>query len=359
MDDPSFVSYLLDIARLDGLKGWMLIPMQDEVVELVAREHEQLAASYRLATQDWSVLRWACDKRLTYAMAQEVGVDAPRTWYPKARGDLDAMVFAFPVIVKPAISVHLQSVLRLKALPAGSLTQLRRQYDRAANTVRPDEIMVQEIIPGGGSLQYSVATYCKDGEPIVRMTARRMRQYPIDYGLGSSFVRAVEVPELFEPATKLLRFMRVTGMAEVEFKQDPRDGRYKLLDINVLPWEWHGLGRVCGLDFPYIQYCDLMDGRVPPSLSPRYGRQWVRLLTDLPAGFQEMRAGTLSPFAYLRSLLGRTTGSVFDWRDPLPALGDLGSALVRSIKRPHAGPIAVRAEPMPDPDITKPAEVIA
>jgi predicted ATP-grasp superfamily ATP-dependent carboligase len=292
-------------------------------------------------------------------MAEEVGVGAPRTWYPKASGDLDAMVFAFPVIVKPAISVRLQYVLRLKALPARSLSELHRQYDRAASILHPDEIMVQEIIPGGGSQQYSVATYCRDGEPIVGMTARRIRQYPIDYGLGSSFVRAVEVPELFEPAAKLLRFMRVTGMAEVEFKQDPRDGRFKLLDINVRPWGWHTLGGVCGLDFPYIQYRDLIEQQAPASLSPRYGRQWVRLLTDLPAGFQEMRAGTLSPFAYLRSLIGRNTGSVFDWRDPLPAFGDLGSALARSLQSSHGAAMSEATRPEAVKPIHDPAQVQA
>ena len=152
--------------------------------------------------------------------------------------------------------------------------------------------------------------------------------------------------------------MRVTGMAEVEFKQDPRDGQYKLLDINVRPWGWHSLGNACGLDFPYIQYCDLL-GQPPTPVVPQYGHQWVRLLTDLPAAFQEVRAGTLTPLGYVRSLLGKTTYSVLDWRDPLPALGDLGSALSRALNGSHGGAPVAEAQPAPVPQVAVPSEVLA
>jgi predicted ATP-grasp superfamily ATP-dependent carboligase len=163
------------------------------------------------------------------------------------------------------------------------------------------------------------------------MTARRTRQYPIDYGLGSSYVEAIEVPELFELAEKLLGHMGVSGMVEVEFKRDLRDNEFKLLDINVRPWGWHTLCIACGLDFPYIEYCDVLGQPLTPA-APQYGHRWVRLLTDIPAGLQEARAGLTTPAAYLRSLAGKKVFSVLDWRDPLPALGDFGSALSRAIR---------------------------
>lgn len=338
LDDPSFVGALIDLAKQHHLDRWMLVPMQDEVVELVARHGETLGAVYTLATQDWSVLRWACDKRLTHRMAGEAGVPYPRTWYPTRASELDQLDITYPVIVKPAISVHLQYAIRLKALPAASLDELRAQYDRAAAIISPDEIMVQEIIPGTGREQYSVGAYCKAGETLLRLTARRMRQYPIDYGLGSSFVQAVEVPEIVELADRVTRFMGVTGMVEVEFKRDPRDGQYKLLDINLRPWGWHSLCMACGLDFPYLHYRDLC-GEPPAPRAPRYGVRWARMLTDLPAGLAEIRAGLLSPVEYLHSFAGPITFSVFDWRDPRPALGDLASAASRALRgglAPHA-----------------------
>ncbi|HYT36109.1 MAG TPA: hypothetical protein VEL49_02940, partial [Ktedonobacteraceae bacterium] len=118
---------------------------------------------------------------------------------------------------------------------------------------------------------------------------------------------------------------------EVEFKYDIRDGQYKLLDINTRPWGWHTLCIACGIDFPALQYYDVL-GQVPSSFMPRYDYRWVRMLTDIPAGIQEVRAGITTPLAYLRSLIGKMVFSVFDWRDPLPTLGDFAITLFRYMK---------------------------
>ena len=330
MDDTAFLHFLLRIAKKHHLEQWVLFPLPDETVELVARHREELSIYYQLVTQPWDVVRWANDKRLTYRMAQEMNVPCPKTWYPRCEDDLQVMEITFPVIIKPVASAHLQHALRLKALPASNSEELLAQYQLAARIVGTEHILIQENIPGNGQTQYSVAAYCKEGRMVSSMTARRTRQYPIDFGLGSSFVEAIEVPPLFVLAEKLVSRMGLSGMVEVEFKFDQRDDQYKLLDINARPWGWHTLCIACGLDFPFIQYCDLM-GQLPPIKTPAYGYHWVRFLTDIPAGLHEIRTAITTPGAYLRSLLGKTVFSVFDWQDPMPVFGDFASAVVRSI----------------------------
>jgi D-aspartate ligase len=312
----------------------MLIAAQDDAVGLVAQHRAALARVYRPTTPSWDVVRWAFDKRLTDRMARESDVPYPGTWYPAHESDLDQLDLRFPVIIKPAISIHMQHAARLKALPAASLDELHQQYRVATSLVSADEIMVQEIIPGGGASQVSVATLCADGEIKQVMTARRRRQYPIDYGLGSSFVESVHLSELIGPSERLLRYMRASGMVEVEFKQDPRDGVYKLLDINIRPWGWHTLCIACGLDLPYLQYQQMI-GQPSTRIEPRYGTRWIRAATDVLAGVQEMRAGITTPRAYMHSLLGRNTFSVLNWRDPLPAFGDLAILVARFAHKPQ------------------------
>ena len=334
MDDPEFVSFLLQMGKQHHLEQWVLFPMQDEAVQLVAYNTQQLAQIYTLVTQEWDIVQWANDKRRTYHMAQEIGVPFPRTFYPASEDDLTKTDIPFPAIIKPAISTRLQYSIHLKALPVHSPQELLVQYRRAIEVIHPDEVMVQEIIAGAGRTQYSLAAFCKEGRILSSMTARRTRQYPIDYGLGSSFVEAVPVPALLEFAQKLLEYMAVTGMVEVEFKFDERDQQYKLLDINLRPWGWHTLCIACGLDFPYIQYCDALGIDMSSMASPpRYDYHWVRFLTDIPAGLQEIRAGITTPQHYVRSLAGKTEFSVLDWRDPLPALGDFMVALSRVLKK--------------------------
>jgi predicted ATP-grasp superfamily ATP-dependent carboligase len=332
MHGAPFVEFLLGLAADRGLCGWLLFPMYDEAVEMVARERAALATAYRLTTPPWDAVRCAADKRLTYEIAAEVGVAAPRTWCPGSAAELRSLDLPLPAIVKPANSSALQAAARLKALPGRTIDELAAAFERAARLAGGEPLMVQELIPGGGAEQFSVALLCRRGEVLVAMTARRSRQYPVDFGLGSSFVEAIEVPELLPPAAALVGRMGLSGMVEVEFKRDPRDGGWKLLDVNVRAWGWHGLCRACGIDFPYLQYLEALD-RPLPECRPTYGRRWRRLLTDLPAALTEMRRGTLSAPAYARSFIGPTERSVLDLRDPLPAAGDVAVAVWRLARR--------------------------
>ena len=46
--------------------------------------------------------------------------------------------------------------------------------------------------------------------------------------------------------------VKVTGVVEIEFKHDHRDGRYKLLDVNPRAWTWNALGSIAGVDFAHV-----------------------------------------------------------------------------------------------------------
>src|SRR5579884_1370378 len=194
MDDPAFVSFLLTIGKQHALHQWVLFPMQDEAVQLVACNTTSLARIYTLVTQPWDIVQWENDKRQTYRMAEQTGVPYPKTFYPSHYHHLATLDLPFPCIIKPAISVHLQYRTHLKVLSARTREELLTQYRRAQAIIPPNEIMIQEIIPGNGNTQYSLAAFCQDGHILAFMTARRTRQYPIDYGLGSSFVEAIPVP---------------------------------------------------------------------------------------------------------------------------------------------------------------------
>jgi predicted ATP-grasp superfamily ATP-dependent carboligase len=355
----SFRNFLMTLAKEHELEGWLLLPVQDEVVELIARHTEEFAQRYRLVTPEWHRLRWAHDKRLLYGVAAALSVPHPQTWYPSSERDLAELPIVFPAIIKPAISVRLQYAMGRKALAADSHASLRHQYRAAAAVVGAEDLMVQEVVPGDGRSQYSVGTFCKSGSVVAAMSVRRRRQYPLDYGLGSSFVEAVEVPELIELAAHLLRRLRLSGMVEVEFKHDARDGLYKLLDVNVRPWGWHTLCIASGLDFPYLQYADALGWPTEP-VNARYGHRWRRLLTDVPAAFQEMRQGIISPGDYLGSLLaGKTVPSVLDYRDPLPVLADLAIAVSRSWKGTNRGRSTIPLEHSSPAPISRESERLA
>jgi len=56
------------------------------------------------------------------------------------------------------------------------------------------------------------------------------------------------------------------------------------------------------------------------------------MLTDIPAGTQEIRAGITTRSAYVKSLIGKAAFSVLDWRDPMPVFGDAWVAFSRVLR---------------------------
>ena len=155
------------------------------------------------------------------------------------------------------------------------------------------------------------------------MVARRWRQHPPEFGRASTFVSTVHVPSVTALSELFLRTMDYYGLIEVEYKRDPRDGTYKLLDVNARTWGYHTLGPAAGLNFPYLLFKDQVGEQIPEQPHAKRGVRWVRLLTDLPTAALEIRRGHLNWRAYLRTLRGVESEAVFSREDPLPGLVEL------------------------------------
>lgn len=329
-DHESQVAYLLALAERHHLDQWVLLPTSDESAALLAKFRDPLSRRFRVSTPAWDVLRWAYDKRLTYQLATEQEVQCPSTFYPANEDDLRMAALEFPIILKPATHTVMNRFTSDKAWPAANREMLLSRYREACELIPPEEIIVQERIPGGGESQFSFAALCQEGEPIASLTARRTRQFPIDFGYSSSFVETLEVPEIEAPSRRLLAAMRYTGLVEVEYKRDPRNGRYKLLDINPRLWTWATLGACAGVDFPYLLWRMLVGKRVRNRIG-RAGARWVRMSTDIPAAIHLMLRGSLTPGAYVRSLSGPIAFALIAEDDPLPGLLDLPLYLYKKL----------------------------
>ncbi len=316
------VAYLLELAARYDLDQWVLFPTSDESAALLSKFHTALSRRFLVSTPTWEALRWAYDKRLTYQLAAEQKVDYPSTIYPATEVDLEGIPCAFPAILKPATHATINRFTADKAWPVANREELLARYREARELIPPELILVQERIPGGGESQFSYAALCYDGQPIASLTARRTRQYPIDFGYSSSFVETLDIPEIVGPSRRLLTAIRYTGLVEVEYKLDARNGRYKLLDINPRLWTWSPLGGRAGIDFPYLLW-RMMVGRSVPEKTGRTGVRWVRMSTDVPAAIHLMLRGRLSLGAYLRSLRSPVEFALMAADDPLPGLLDL------------------------------------
>jgi len=321
-DDNAKVNFLTDLSTRHDLKRWLLVPTDDYTVALIGCHHETLANHYRLTVPPWDTLQWACDKRLLHRLAQRCAIAQPWTMCATTRDEIAEIDCPFPVILKPAVRMQPSSVAIPKAWFAANREALLSCYDKASRAVHPNNLLVQEMIPGGGESQFSYAALCKEGSSLASVVARRSRQFPIDFGQFSTYVETVEDPGIAEPAERLLAITGLTGLVELEFKLDPRDGQFKILDMNPRVWGWHTLCGRAGVDFPYLLWL-LMNGQPIPKFQARAGERWMHMSADLWVAVKEMLNGHLSPRSFLRSLLEPRESPIFAWDDPLPSLLDL------------------------------------
>jgi protein-tyrosine-phosphatase len=158
-------------------------------------------------------------------------------------------------------------------------------------------------------------------------------------GGGSSYRKSVPLDaRLLECSKRLLERLRWTGVAMVEYRQDPQSGEFVLMEINGRFWGSLPLAVSAGVDFPYRLYRLMTSPPVPdaPSLY-RVGLHARNLSKDM-RWFRERR---WTPGSLLRELaaglgravVGRERVDTFTLDDPRPGLVELGRGLVAPVRK--------------------------
>jgi D-aspartate ligase len=309
--------YLMKVAEKHSIRGWVLFALYDEHVRILSQHDPRLAEYYILTTPPWETYKLFYDKRLTYALAREADVAIPDTHVSGMADQLADLNLDFPVVLKPAIASRFIWITKKKAHRADNLQELQCHYEKMLGIIDPSEVIVQALLPEPSRNLFSFAGYFREGEPIATLSAKRTRQFPIEFGWTSSFVEVVENPELRALACQLLRSTKYTGFVEVEFMWNEKHGRFELLEVNARLWAWHGLAIAAGLDLPYTAFAYAI-GQTPTPGVVRQGMKWIKFVSDLRAATQEIRSGKLTIQQYLSSLCGPKTFSIFSLSDPVP-----------------------------------------
>jgi len=320
-DPEKTVDAVMEVGRRFDLRDWVLFPTRDETVMAFSKQLDRLASFFRVTTPDWETTRFVWDKANTYKLAAELGIPAPRTWYIQSADQLKSLYPYLPLAIKPAIKENFFYATGDKAWRVDTPEQLRDLFLAASQKIKLEEILMQEIIPGDGDCQVSYCVFYRDGKAHSTLCAKRLRQHPREFGRAATYVETAELPEIEEDSLRFLKAINFYGIAEVEYKRDPRDGKFKLLDVNARAWGFHGLGLAAGVDFPYLLFADQLGYPTEPSRA-KSGVGWLRILTDTPTAFKDMLEGHLNFGEYLQSISRAKTESVFSWDDPFPSFAE-------------------------------------
>jgi D-aspartate ligase len=331
-EDPGAIDVLEEIVRRQKLEGYLLIPAADADVKFAAQAHARLSRHLNVVLPDWSSLQSAVDKAQAYRRAAELGLAVPEVYPVHSLADAADTPMRFPVAIKPSMRFALNRFTRAKVWRADDRESFMRLYAEAASLVGPENVVVQELVPGDGECQLSYAGLWWQGRPVTSFVAQRTRQYPIDFSYTSTFVETIESEDVRQAAETFLSSIGHHGLCEIEFKRDPRSGALKLLDVNPRPWSWFGLADAAGVDFG-AAIVSLASGYRPPPMPARTGVGWMFGQRDPFVALQLALAGRLDVRGWLASLTRTRTFATLSLSDPLPGLMELPLTLSRVLAR--------------------------
>jgi predicted ATP-grasp superfamily ATP-dependent carboligase len=235
----------------------VLYPSTDAQLEVLIDHYDSLseffhvpvnrAVGHRLFLKSWQ-----------YDLARELGVPTAAHVHFRGGESPDVGQLRFPLIVKPVARVEAEggSAFRLRIVESPeSLLPCVEELARA----HPGRLFqLAENIPGDSSTLVTVGSYSdRGGKVLASYTGRKLTQWPPTHG-SASVAESVSLPgEVVQYAKALLEHGRIHGITQVEFKRDPRDGLYKLIEINGRAWSWIKLATESGINLPLLQYADL------------------------------------------------------------------------------------------------------
>jgi predicted ATP-grasp superfamily ATP-dependent carboligase len=266
------------------------------------------------------------DKYQQSQLALKAGVAVPNTWVVNGPSDLMQIqdMVSYPVIIKGRDvnawrdAISRETKVYLAKDPNDLTTIVKRILGKGVSTI------VQEVIQGPDTNHYKYCSYTTaDGIILAEFTLQKIRQNPAHFGFGA-VIESIYSNELIELGRKLFSGIGFTGVGSAEFKLDQEDNTYKLIEINPRYWQQNSLATECGINFPYINYLDLLNKEQDPVRDFKSGIKWINWFKDFDSYLTYRNEGSLSYRDWRKSLKGEKVYSDFTWDDPLPRLYQIG-----------------------------------
>ena len=296
----------------------ILYPASDAFVLLVSRFRKELSGYFRLALPSEETIEATINKRKLYELAERAGIPYPETHYPESMQDVEGIKdqLRYPVFIKPYYSHTWWPKYRNKGFKVTNSQELVERF-KGIFEAKLNGI-VQSIVIGPTSSLFQVHAYLSEKhEPLVTCVARKLRQYPNEFGVGT-YRETIHNEELLQLGMKLFRKIRYRGPGYVEFKKDERDGKYKMIELNTR----FGMGvilLVCaGVNIPLVQYMDLTGQPLVKPVDYKDGVKSLDATIDFLASCELNRKGELPLLTWSKSILNADCHAYFARDDLKP-----------------------------------------
>jgi D-aspartate ligase len=297
----SFVPFLIELAKKENIKDWVLIPSNDHAVYTISKHKERLEQYYKVITPGLEIIDRIYDKMQLIELTKQVGVPVPVTQNFQSVNEKISDDLKFPLLTKGRNGLSFYKATGKKAFLAKTEDELRKQLRFIEERDAVKRSFTQELIPfNGHNKTISFTAFCVQGKIKAHWTGVKLREHPIQFGTAT-FTKSIYIEACYKHSEKLLKKLQYTGVCEVEYLLDPRSGEYKLIEINPRTWLWVGLAKASGVDYAKIIY-DYMQGNEVGATADDLTRYWYNPFTDIVFSMISILKGKLSPGNYVSSL---------------------------------------------------------
>jgi predicted ATP-grasp superfamily ATP-dependent carboligase len=233
------------VEQINRTNTCILYPMDDITTTIIMENRGELEKKCLIPLPQKKSFRIASDKYKTTLLAKGAKVDCPITLLPSSQEDLKFLAnkLEYPVVIKPRKSSGSRGIRVVN-----NAKELIHLYEKI-HKVYPSPL-IQEFIPQGE--RYDVCLlYNHEHQLKGSFIQKELRHFPVEMG-PSTVQESVEYPELLEISKKLMEDLNWTGIVEIEYMIDPRNGSPKLMEINPRFWNSLELSIQCGVDFPSL-----------------------------------------------------------------------------------------------------------
>lgn len=216
----------LELARSG--KYDVVLPLFDNTARIVAHIKAELSKYLYVCSNDKDTFDAANDKNEVMRTCMENNLPCPQTLFDvKVLEDVTKGGLAFPIIIKPRQSYG------GRGFHAFDNMEGLKEYVQNNNIDLADYV-VQERIPKDRRGLSCNVYIDRNGEVKSIFTYECKHMYP-EVGGTSTLNALVDLPEVTESCTKLVKLMNVRGIVGVDVMLDRRDNIGKMIEINVRP----------------------------------------------------------------------------------------------------------------------------
>jgi D-aspartate ligase len=310
LDDQGMVESLRALLKQVGGTP-VVIPTDDYYAQALAKHRSELDDVAIPCVADRGTVELLVSQLEFSKWGAANAISSPRA----ARANDPDFALPLPLVAKPINKSDFRIIAQQSGKDAAdfrfALLTTKEQFNfyKERHSCYLDHIVFQEFIPGNTADMYSIGIYADRSSEILGLfVGRKLRGYPAMYGntkLGQNdWVPTAVVNEV----RRIVRQLAYTGIAEFEYRRDPRTGDFRLIEINPRCWSWIGVTAFSEVNIPWIAYQDLIGLRPAPvvdNASP--GRlKYVQIMSDCANVFLRYRwdhpAWLLGPRSWWSSL---------------------------------------------------------